>query len=190
MQSPSCGRYGQCIGENDLRLCFSLASGSSVFQNSILMASECTLLLEARLHSWQKALHFFAVYLERSPFSGFCSIRVKTCVLCVERSPLSGFCSHHFLEENDGGMTRSYFGPSGLPVGSDRLDCPPFRVFFLCETRVSFVLDSDAIGSSSSGFEFSPVIFKISDIFLDLLGHLRWTITYKRTPVAIDIYCA
>ena len=58
------------------------------------------------------------------------------------------------------------------------------------EICVSFVLDSDASMASSSVFSPAASNKLESDSFLDLLGHLRGTITYKRTPVAIDIYCA
>ena len=61
---------------------------------------------------------------------------------------------------------------------------------FRFEICVSFVLDSDASMASSSVFSPAASNTLELDIFLDLLGHLRGTITYKRTPVAIDIYCA
>ena len=61
---------------------------------------------------------------------------------------------------------------------------------FRFEICVSFVLDSDASMASSSVFSPAASNKLELDIFLDLLGHLRESITYKRTPVAISIYCA
>ena len=58
---------------------------------------------------------------------------------------------------------------------------------FRFEICVSFVLDSDASMASSSVFSPAASNKLELDIFLDLLGHLRGTITYKITPVAIDI---
>ena len=47
------------------------------------------------------------------------------------------------------------------------------------ETCVSFVLDSDASMASSSVFSPATSNKLELDIFLDLLGHLRETITYN-----------
>ena len=61
---------------------------------------------------------------------------------------------------------------------------------FRFEICVSFVLDSDASMASSSVFSPAASNKLELDIFLDLLGHLRESITYKRMPVATSIYCA
>ena len=61
---------------------------------------------------------------------------------------------------------------------------------FRFEICVSFVLDSDASMASSSVFSPAASNKLELDIFLDLLGHLRGTITYKRMSVRSLIYIA
>ena len=148
------------------------------------------------MHLWQNALHvvrlcfelpadwtFCSFRFELPPSSGFSSVWVKSCILCVERSPFSGFCSHRFLEGND--VRLQFELPVAWTFRSFRMEFSPssgFRSFWF-ETCVSFVLDSDASMASSSVFSPATSNKLELDIFLDLLGHLRELITYNGTRV-------